>query len=294
MPAHAAKRRNVGAYTTPFSGVGTEFLPLGIPPRPEYGGIVLLEAGYLKYNRRWRFPSMLSPFWRLYYDLRPGHKVIFAGTEVALGPDRIVLIPPHILFHCSGDPPVPTVWLHFGCDRRLAPDQLIPVELSPSPAELGMIKGIIELYQHDSQQAEQPERERIFRLSLALLLEVAARREIQWTEATPEWLLRTLRHIESHLTEPLYLPALAGVAGKNEVAFRRGFWQYLGQTPARFIAEMRVREAAHLLLSADDLTCEQIAERLGFPTASYFSRLFLRVTGERPLSFRQTHRHSEF
>jgi AraC-like DNA-binding protein len=252
--------------------------------------VVLLETGYLKHNRRWRFPSVFSPFWRLYYDLTPGHKVVVAADEAALGPDRIVLIPPHVLFHCVGDPPVPTVWLHFACAQHLAPEQPIPVQLPTSAAERAHLRGIIELYDHDSQRAEQPERERIFRLSLALLLAVAARRDLHWAEAPPEWLARALRHIDRHFAEPLYVRALANLAAKNEADFRREFLRHAGKTPVQYIREVRVREAAHLLLAAEELTCAEIAQRTGFPGETYFSRVFLEVTGQSPLHFRRLRR----
>src|SRR5262245_35269759 len=114
MAAARSKRVNRGAYSSPFSGVGVEYLPLCV--LPDRSGIVLHESGYLKRNSRWRFPNVLSPFWRLYHDLREGHKVIFPDAEYSLGPSCIVLIPPHVLFHCWGDEPVPSIWFSFNCE----------------------------------------------------------------------------------------------------------------------------------------------------------------------------------
>jgi hypothetical protein len=42
------------------------------------------------------FPNVLSPFWRLYYNARKGHKGVFHEREVELTPEHLVLIPdPH-------------------------------------------------------------------------------------------------------------------------------------------------------------------------------------------------------
>ena len=75
MSDSALRLRNRGAYSKPFSGVGVEFFPLGVPP--DHSGLVLYEAGYLPANDWWNFPNVLSPFWRLYYNARKGHRVIF-------------------------------------------------------------------------------------------------------------------------------------------------------------------------------------------------------------------------
>ena len=61
-PARRAKNRD--AYSSPYSGVGEEFFPLGVPP--DHAGFVLHEVGYDPENEDWNFPSVLSPFWRLF------------------------------------------------------------------------------------------------------------------------------------------------------------------------------------------------------------------------------------
>ena len=90
MSQRGQQHVNHGAYGSPFSGVGVEFFPLGV--LPDHSGLVLHESGYLEENHHWQFVNVLSPFWRLYYDLRPGHKVILPDSETRLGPDVLVLL----------------------------------------------------------------------------------------------------------------------------------------------------------------------------------------------------------
>ena len=77
-------RVNVGAYDQPFSGVGIEFDPLGVTPGRT--GITLHESGFLPANDAWNFPAVFSPFWRLYYNARRGHSVLFGNRRVELTP----------------------------------------------------------------------------------------------------------------------------------------------------------------------------------------------------------------
>jgi len=61
-----SKRKNIGAYDSPFSGVGIGHDPLwSDSPR---SGVVIHECGYLESNQNWNFPSVFGPFWRLYYN----------------------------------------------------------------------------------------------------------------------------------------------------------------------------------------------------------------------------------
>ncbi len=117
MSCSALRRRNRGAYSSPFSGVGMEFFPLGV--LPDQSGVVLHEAGYVPKNDYWAFPNTLSPFWRLYFNGLPGHKVLFPGAEYPLTPEHLMLIPDHQLFHSVGRGPVPHWWLTFNVARRL-------------------------------------------------------------------------------------------------------------------------------------------------------------------------------
>ena len=272
-------RNNNGAYTTPFSNTGVEFFPLGVVP--DYSGLVLHESGYLPHNENWNFPNIFSPFWRLIYDGGPGHTIVFPDREVPLGPDRIVILPDHRRCHFREDAPAPTFWLHFNCSRSPVLHQPVPIELTPTPVELGLIGELRPLYKRAGHDET---RQRIFRLSLALVQVALSRSEIRWMREKPEPLLKVVHHIDANFREPLYNRDLARMAGLCGTKFRR----CQGVTPAQYIAQVRVREAGQLLAHSD-LSVDQIAEMSGFPNRSYFSRVFKRVTGESPAGFRLNH-----
>jgi len=276
-------RINVGAYDKPFSGVGVEFDPLGV--KPDRTGITLHESGYLAANTDWNFPSVSSPFWRLYYNEQRGHCVLFDERMIELTPTHIILIPPHVMFHCLGANPVASFWLSFSFTRKLHPTMTVPVLLTPRDTELCLIRDLKELIAAD--KTWEPT-DAIYRNSLALLQVVLARSELRWQPPLPENLNRVRRHIEEHFDSVLTNGQLAKLAGLSESGFNRVFKQHFGTTPARFVIEMRVREAARLLLQTDQ-TIDKIAEQTGFPNRAYFSRVFKKVTDEAPATFRRTH-----
>jgi AraC family transcriptional regulator, arabinose operon regulatory protein len=280
-------RVNVGAYDRPFSGVGIEFDPLGI--QPGRTGITLHETGFHPANAGWNFPGVFSPFWRFYFNTDRGHCVLIGEQMAELTSNRIILVPPHCLFHCLGQNPVAHFWITFSFTRHLHPETPLPVVLPPRDTELCLIRDLKALV---GAQADGQATDAVYRNSLALLQVVLARPELQWQAPLPENLARVRRHIENRFANKLRSPVLARLAGLSVAGFNRAFRRHFGTSPARHVTETRVREAARLLLQSDD-TIEAIADRTGFPNRAYFSRVFNQVTGEAPASFRRKHRPQE-
>ena len=180
-------RSNTGGYARPFSGVGVEFFPLGLAP--DSSGVVLHEAGYLAQNSDWNFRSIFSPYWRLIYDWEAGHRIRYGGKTAVLGPDRLVLAPAHIHYDFEEIRPVPTFWLHFTCVRQLPAPQQLPLFLSPDAVELGLIHALADRI---NAHGEQPDRQRVFGLSSALLSVVLSRPELQGLEEAPAGIQRVV------------------------------------------------------------------------------------------------------
>jgi AraC-like DNA-binding protein len=270
----------LGAYGSPFSGTGMEFLPLGVEP-PDVG-LLLHEVGYLPRRPHWNYRNVFSPFWRLYYDLQPGHRVVFQNREVTLGPDRIVLIPDRQLFHAAGTEPRPKFWIAFTHSAHLVATETIPIQLRPGAAELSLIEDMIKLLRAPSRADN---RHRVYHCGIALLHVVLSHPDIRWQTDTPDNLTEVISYIEEHFASALYTTDLAKLANMSETAFRRKFRRFRAVSPAQYIAQTRVREAAHLLAHTN-LGLSEIAERSGLANAAYLSRVFKRVTGEAPAQFR--------
>lgn len=102
---------------------------------------------------------------------------------------------------------------------------------------------------------------------------------------------RVLHYVREHLTEPLYLAALATHLSLSPSRVRHLVKQLFGVRFSSLVQSMRLQEAARLLRSTD-LTVSEIAIRVGIEDPNYLSRIFRRVTGTAPSDYRRRHRTS--
>lgn len=98
---------------------------------------------------------------------------------------------------------------------------------------------------------------------------------------------RARRYLRDHLHEPLSVERLAAVAGLSRHHFTRRFSAAVGLPPVQYLREARCDAAANLLATTE-LPVRAVAERCGFESANYFSRVFRATTGMSPGEFRRS------
>lgn len=90
--------------------------------------------------------------------------------------------------------------------------------------------------------------------------------------------------IEQNIADPnLTNTDLARKTGLSERQFYRKIEMLTGLSPNKFIREVRLKKAEKLLKSGDYQTVKEVALRVGFIKVSWFSQLFERHMGQRPI-----------
>ncbi len=102
----------------------------------------------------------------------------------------------------------------------------------------------------------------------------------------PARILKAIRYIESRLAEPISLADLAHQALLSVSRFSSEFRAHVGASPIEYVLHLRLRHATHLLRDRN-LKIADIATRVGFADAFYFSRMFRRAFGVSPMQYRQ-------
>jgi AraC family transcriptional regulator len=92
-------------------------------------------------------------------------------------------------------------------------------------------------------------------------------------------------YIDTHLTEPLTLGELAGVAALSEFHLARMFRTSFGLPPHAWIALRRL-ERARALLRTTALPFAEVAARCGYANASHFNHRFREGVGATPGAYR--------
>ncbi len=89
--------------------------------------------------------------------------------------------------------------------------------------------------------------------------------------------------LNSHLSENLSISDIARLCNMSPSSVKQIFHRYAGMGVAEFYREMKINAAVSML--SQDISVREIAQRLGFADANYFSTVFKRVSGKSPTEY---------
>ena len=242
---------------------------------------------------RWRDKGASSLFWTLYRNDCDGGFIKSGDTVTPLLAEKNYLIPPRCLYDYWCDRDIAHLFIFFDiigfsqtAIKSLFPET-IPLCLSP-----GSAKAMAEIAAHSQSEVSLVAQwQCMTAISEGLMLALKALPTIPLARAqrliadnTP--VTPALQFIEANLTGHLTNHLLAAHCSMSEDYFVRQFRQHIGQTPTQYIQESRVKLASELLLFSE-LSLEEIASRTGFGNRHYFSRVFTRMNGTGPATFRK-------
>ena len=94
-----------------------------------------------------------------------------------------------------------------------------------------------------------------------------------------------ISYVDEHFTEDISLVQLSGMFYIKESWLSMLFKRKTGKNYLQYISEKRMEEAKKLLV---DLTLPiyDVADKVGYTDAKYFSQLFKKITGELPKEYR--------
>lgn len=93
------------------------------------------------------------------------------------------------------------------------------------------------------------------------------------------------RFLCEHYTENIDMAALSARLGFSPAYLTKLFNKLEGCSPVKFLTNLRINEARHLLLNTD-LPIKEVGERVGYPDQFYFSNVFRKSVGQSPSMFR--------
>ena len=88
-------------------------------------------------------------------------------------------------------------------------------------------------------------------------------------------------HMERNYQKHITVEDLAAISGYSPSHFARQFTQIYGVSPIQYLNGIRILRAKNLL-STDQYTIAEIAQKCGFSNVYYFTRCFKQITGTTP------------
>jgi transcriptional regulator GlxA family with amidase domain len=101
----------------------------------------------------------------------------------------------------------------------------------------------------------------------------------------PRSVRHAIEYVHANLSEDLRLEDIAGAARLSTFHFARVFRKTMGMAPHRYVMRARVGKVKELLRDSD-LSLVAIADEAGFSDQSHMSKVFKRLTGMTPKTFR--------
>ncbi|TLS48782.1 response regulator [Paenibacillus antri] len=145
-------------------------------------------------------------------------------------------------------------------------------------ASVQELQSLLDLSAHRS-------KEEALRALLSTAEKLFARRKSMQDERTHRVIGKLNHYIRDHLSEDLSLDTLADLVFMNASYLSNLYKQYTGKNISDTITEQRIEKAKELLLHTP-YKIHEVAERMGFGTAAYFTRYFKRHVGVTPQEFR--------
>lgn len=172
-----------------------------------------------------------------------------------------------------------------------SPDAALLVSLLPALMHVRGVEHLEVLVQLVNREsgAERPGRELVLSRLVELLL-IESLRSTSSGDDAPPGLLRGLadarigqamRHMHANPSRPWTMAQLAQTAALSRSAFYERFARAVGMPPMEYLLAWRMALAKNLLLR-QDLAIAEVAERVGYGSASTFSTAFSRHVGLAP------------
>jgi AraC-like DNA-binding protein len=228
----------------------------------------------------WGHKPLARPYWRVYHNADPGWRVEWDGGACELTPERVLLLAPETVYRGIGRTPARHLFVHLTVDG-IAP-------ASPGVHVLRFadeLAGLVARVDAALSASDWPTGElAAAALGLAAIgrLPPAAFRPTRYSAG----IAAAIALAAARAPLPVSVAQLARAAAMHPTAFIRRFRIETGVTPHAWQVRERIGQACLALERGED-SMEEIAERFGFCDRSHFARVFTRVRGVGPGTYRR-------
>lgn len=254
---------------------------------------------YLQINSCGIFEKITKPYATKNFRGRQDYQIIFVERggiivhapdgDVTLSAGNMILLPPntrHDYLYLSG---CDALWVHFtgrGCEELLERFEIAPF-VSYYVSDTGHFRMLAEKIIREY-QLRQVGFESVSCAYFVQMLALAKRRidaSLSNSTVNPIDLSPALEDMQTNFAEKRAIVDYAKMCNISSSYFTSLFTTELGMPPYRYLTQIRISQAKHLLLNTN-ISISEVACSIGYDDPFYFSRIFRKCVGMSPAEFR--------
>lgn len=280
----------------------------------------MVYTGYHCAGKEWCYTNVISPFSRLYLIDKGEAAVYMNKKKYELSSGQLFIIPKFTFHNYECNDYMNHYYICFFDEviggRSLFDNTAIQYQPEATPIDRMLFDRYLELNSGCSIRNANPKtydnKDNLYTInqsktdynlgaeieSNGILLQLFSRflPEARFAETESrsqhERLTLVFNHIDNHLQQPIQVSQLAELMCISTDHFSRIFRSVIGMGASQYIQTKRVERAQTLLLTSR-LSIKEIAETVGIPNLSQFSKLFSKGTGHSPREYRQSNHQPE-
>ena len=273
---------------------------------------ILLNVGYAYHDADWNWKDIHSPFARIHYVKRGKAKIIREDGIFELKEGCLYLTPSYVKHGYECNDILELYYIHIYEDpgKNLSIFDLVdfPVEVESDFLDIHLIERLIKINPGSELQYFDPDRydnsttvahnmalqqrsPLAFEMETQCIVQQLISRFLAKAgykkEHLEDRILKCLHYIHNNIDSPIKIDYLASLCFLTKDRFIRLFNKEMNCTPGKYINRKKIETAQLRMLIDNTKSVNDIAYGLGFENISYFSRLFTKITGERPGSYKR-------
>ena len=280
----------------------------------------MVYTGYHRAGREWCYTNVISPFSRLYLIHQGEAAVYMNKKKYELSEGQLFIIPKFTFHNYECQDYMNHYYICFFDEviggRSLFDSTVIRYQPEATPIDRLLFDRYLQLNPNCSIRNANPKtydnKDNLYTVnqsktdynltteieSNGILLQLFSRflTEGNYQEAESrnqyERLNLVFNHIDNHLQQQIQVSQLAELMCISTDHFSRIFRRVIGMGASQYIQSKRVERAQTLLLTSQ-LSIKEIAETVGIPNLSQFSKLFSKETKHSPRDYRQSNHQQE-
>ena len=271
----------------------------------------MIYAGFYKAGREWSYKKVISPFTRIYLIEKGEAKLYMNRRKYELKEGDLFIVPKFTFHEYECEDFIDHYYICF-LDQFLGGKNIfeytdIKYKLKASVFDKYLVQRFIELnpncqitdpdpkaydnkpdiFTKNREKSESEFKNDIE--SRGILLQLFSRFLIhsQLTHIKEDKYKRmsnVFNYINNNLDKKIYVTELSEIMCVNPDYFTRLFKNINGMTPNQYIQQKRIERAQTLMISSS-MSIKEIAEEMGIPNLSQFSKLFYKHTGMNPSNY---------